>query len=62
LRLRVTLNVRHEYTYSPHPVGLLRPRRERPRNRHTAEKRDEVAPLHVPPKNTLVQCLKLSTL
>jgi hypothetical protein len=28
---------------------LLRPRRERPRSRHSTEKGDELAPLHVPP-------------
>jgi hypothetical protein len=31
---------------APHPLALLRPRRERPRNRSTAEHRDELAPLH----------------
>jgi len=29
---------------APHPLALLRPRRERPRNRSTAEHRDELAP------------------
>src|SRR5262249_29688465 len=32
----------HEHAAAPHPVGLLRPRRERPRCR-AAEPRDEVA-------------------
>src|SRR5262249_61802203 len=27
-------------------LGLLRPRRERPRSRRAAEQRDEIAPLH----------------
>lgn len=30
----------HEHTDPPHPIRLLRPYREGPRNRHTAEKRD----------------------
>ena len=29
-----------------HALALLRPRRERPRNRRTAEQREELAPLH----------------
>jgi hypothetical protein len=32
---------------SEHPLALLRARRERPRNRRTAEQRDKQAPLHV---------------
>src|SRR5262249_29208810 len=32
-----------EHADAPHPLGLLRPRRKRPRRR-TAEQRDEVAP------------------
>src|SRR5215467_11784364 len=34
---------------APHPLALLRPRRERPRSRHAAEQADEVAALHVAP-------------
>ena len=30
---------------APHPLGLLRARRERPRRRRAAEQRDELAPL-----------------
>jgi len=30
----------------PHPLALLRARRERPRCRRTADKRYEIAPLH----------------
>src|SRR5262249_53695425 len=37
---------RHEPADAPLPVGLLRARRERPRNRRAAEQRDELAPLH----------------
>ena len=36
----------HEHADAPHPLGLLRARRERPRRRRTAEQRDELAPLH----------------
>jgi hypothetical protein len=32
LRLRVSLDVRQEYAYSPHPFGLLRTRSEGPRD------------------------------
>src|SRR5258708_37714958 len=41
----------HEHPDAPHTLGLLRPRRKRPRRR-AAEQRDEGAPLHVgPPAN-----------
>src|SRR5262249_43819222 len=36
----------HEHADPSHPVGLLRPRRERPRRRSAAQQRDELAPLH----------------
>jgi hypothetical protein len=62
MRLRVTLDVRQEYAYSPHPAGLLRSHRNRPRSR-TAEKHDELASSHVRLLRTRrSQCLKLSTL
>src|SRR5258707_12973681 len=51
LRLRVTLDVRQEYPYSPHPVEPLRPCRKRPRNNRSPKCRDEQAPLHVSPPN-----------
>ena len=35
----------HEHADAPHPLGLLRARRERPRRRRAAEQRDELAPL-----------------
>ena len=35
----------HQHADPPHPVGLLRAGRERPR-RHAAEQRDELAPPH----------------
>jgi hypothetical protein len=37
---------------APHTLCLLRTRRERPRSRRTAEKCDELAPLHVPSERT----------
>src|SRR5262249_39997572 len=39
------LQVMHQDANAPHPVGLLRLRRQRPRRR-TAEQRDELAALH----------------
>ena len=36
----------HEHADAPHPLALLRARRERPRSRRAAEQRDELAPLH----------------
>jgi hypothetical protein len=44
LSLRITLGVSHEHADAPHPHGLLRPRRERPCSRRSAEQCDEVAP------------------
>ena len=36
----------HEHADAPHPLALLRPRRDRPRRRRAAEQRDELAPFH----------------
>jgi hypothetical protein len=33
----------HEHANAPHPLGLLRARRERPRGHCAAEQRDEIA-------------------
>ena len=35
-----------EHAEAPHPLALLRVRRERPRRRRAAEQRDEMAPSH----------------
>src|SRR5262245_47831265 len=35
-----------KHTDTPHPLGLLRPRRKRPPRRRAAEQRDELAALH----------------
>src|SRR5262249_22836998 len=44
LSWRIPLGVSHEHADAPHPLGLLRPPRERPCSRRTAEQCDEVAP------------------
>src|SRR5215211_6512463 len=44
---RNVMNARRLRTDVPYPTGLLRGRRERPRCRHAAEERDELAPSHV---------------
>src|SRR5262245_22326165 len=46
LRHRVALRKTHEHPDAPHPLGLLRARRERPRGRRAAKQRDELAALH----------------
>src|SRR5262245_61620455 len=45
LSLHIALGVPHEHADPPHPLGLLRPGRERPCGR-AAEQRDELAPSH----------------
>src|SRR5262245_60219894 len=47
LSLRIVLRDKHQQADPPHPLGLLCPRRERPRRR-TANCSDEVASLHEP--------------
>src|SRR5262245_36256996 len=47
LCFRVALEKAHQHTDPPHPLALLRARRERPRRRRAAEERDEVAALHL---------------
>jgi hypothetical protein len=37
----------HEHADAPHPLALLRARRQRPSRRRAAEKRNELTPLHV---------------
>ena len=47
----------------PHSLGLLCTRTKRPSRRRAAEKRDELAPLHVPPEDqAFPECQKPSTL
>src|SRR6516165_8951829 len=46
LRIRIVLGKGRQYAHAPHPLALLRSRRERPRRRR-AEQRDERAALHV---------------
>ena len=45
LPFRIVRGQRHEHADAPHPLALLRARRERPRRR-AAEERDELAALH----------------
>jgi hypothetical protein len=37
----------NQHADTPHPLGLLRARRERPRDRRAAEQRDELAASYV---------------
>ena len=46
LALRIVRGRIHEHADAPHPLALLRARRERPCGRRAAEQRDELAPLH----------------
>ena len=48
LHFRIIFAKGNQHADPPHPLGLLRPRRERPGRRRAAEKRDEFASLHVP--------------
>jgi hypothetical protein len=46
LHFRIVRGQAHEDANAPHPLGLLRTRRQRPRSR-AAEERDELAPSDV---------------
>src|SRR5262249_37067626 len=46
LSLGIILGEIREHADAPHPLALLRDRRERPRRRRAAEQRDELASLH----------------
>ena len=46
LKFRIVRGCGQEHADAPHPLGLLRARRERPRRRRAAEQRDELAPPH----------------
>ena len=46
LEFGIALGERHQNPDAPHPLALLRAGRQRPR-RGGADKRDELAPLHV---------------
>ena len=43
LRFRIVRSRVHQHADAPHPLGLLRARRQRPRRRRAAEQRDELA-------------------
>jgi hypothetical protein len=44
----------NEHADAAHPLGLLRPRRERPREGRAAEQRDEKAPPHSSTASALI--------
>src|SRR5262249_2193303 len=46
LCFQIILGVPHQHADTPHPLALLRARRERPRRRRAAEQRDELAAPH----------------
>src|SRR5499426_1305984 len=46
LSFRIVHSYVHNYADAPHPLGLLRPRRKRPRGSRAAEQRDEFAAFH----------------
>jgi len=46
LKLRIVCGAGHQHADAPHPLGLLRARRERPRGHRASEQRDELASLH----------------
>src|SRR5215475_3649565 len=46
LVMRIVRRCGEEHADAPHPLALLRARRERPRCSRAAEQRDELAPLH----------------
>jgi hypothetical protein len=48
LPLLIIFRVKHQHADPTHLVGSLRARRERPR-RSSANKRNKIAPLHMPP-------------
>ena len=43
--LRIALGNLNEHADAPHPLALLRPRREWPRDRRASEERDEFSPV-----------------
>src|SRR6516164_5934500 len=43
LSFRIALRPAHQHSDAPHPLGLLRAHRERPRDCRAAEQRDELA-------------------
>jgi hypothetical protein len=46
LPIRTVRSGIHKGANAPHPLGLLRARRERPGSRRATEQPDELAPLH----------------
>src|SRR5262249_23094885 len=54
------LGIRHQHANPPHPLRLLRARRERPRCGRATEKRYELAPLHVSRATAMTQHVRLA--
>ena len=48
LSFRIVGGEVHKHSDAPHPLRLLRARRERPRHSRAAEQRDDIASSHVP--------------
>src|SRR5262249_50751295 len=46
LTFRIVRGLAHKHADAPHPLRLLRARRERQRRRRAGEQRDELAPSH----------------
>jgi hypothetical protein len=44
--LRIVLGIAREHANASHPLGMLRPRRQRPHRRRAAEQGDELAAVH----------------
>ena len=59
-RFRIIVGKELQHADVPHLVGLLCTRSKRPRSRRTAEKRDELAPLHVPTARTTLCAIALA--
>jgi hypothetical protein len=60
LRLWIVGSKVHEHADPPHPFGLLRPRRERPRRNRAAEQRHELPPSHAGHGRPLQRCRTIS--
>src|SRR5215471_2471067 len=62
LRIPIVLGKGHQYAHAPHPLGLLRACRERPRRSSATEQRDELASSHVGHRSFLPPwCRSVST-
>ena len=60
LRIMIGLGKRTEHADAAYTFALLCAHRERPRSRRTTDQRDELAPLHAPPRWDIVAALGAS--